>query len=116
MKPEKLPKKGSKKIARKRLRFVLKIGSSSLATSFEDVVSGLAEEIVSLRGEGHSFAIVSSGAIALGIAKLGFRSRPTDIAKLQAAAAVGQLELMARYAKVFDALGIPIAQVLLTHA
>ena len=79
-------------------------------------MSGLAEDIVSLREEGHSFAIVSSGAIALGIATLGFRSRPTDIAKLQAAAAVGQLELMARYAKIFEALGVPIAQVLLTHA
>jgi glutamate 5-kinase len=60
--------------------------------------------------------IVSSGAIALGVQKLGLKSRPKDMAWLQAAAAAGQSLLMQRYEDAFGPMGLPVAQVLLTHA
>ena len=59
---------------------------------------------------------MSSGAIALGVEKLGLKARPRDVPWLQAAAAAGQSVLMQRYEEAFGRLGIPVAQVLLTHA
>src|SRR6185436_10984174 len=66
--------------------------------------------------EGRAVVIVSSGAIALGVQKLGFGSRPKDMARLQAAAAAGQSVLMQRYEEAFGNVGLKVAQVLLTHA
>ncbi len=65
---------------------------------------------------GRDFLIVSSGAIALGWAKLGYPKRPTHMDKLQASAAVGQSELMFRYVTEFASHGKTAAQVLLTHS
>jgi glutamate 5-kinase len=62
-----------------------------------------------------AFVVVSSGAIALGMNKLGYRVRPKEIAKLQAAAAAGQSLLMRVYEEAFGARGLSVAQVLLTH-
>ena len=59
---------------------------------------------------------MSSGAIALGVQKLGLKARPKEMAWLQAAAAAGQSVLMQRYEEAFGKLGIAVAQVLLTHA
>ena len=98
-------------------RVILKIGSKSLTG---DAWDRLAQDVAAFRSSGQrgarSIVIVSSGAIASGIQKLGFKSRPKDIARLQAAAAAGQSILMRRYEVAFDKLGIPVAQILLTHA
>lgn len=96
-------------------RIVVKIGSSTIASD-PDVVSRLARGVAFALKKGKSCVIVSSGAIALGTRKLGFRSRPREMAKLQAAAAAGQSVLVRAYEEAFMALGIPVAQVLLTHA
>jgi len=105
-------------------RIVLKIGSKSLAG---DAWERLAAEVkraqsdVAGHGKGgarerRTVVIVSSGAIALGVQKLGFRTRPKDMPRLQAAAAAGQSVLMQRYEDTFGKLDLKVAQVLLTHA
>ncbi len=112
-------------------RIVVKIGSKSLAG---DAWDRLAAEVLAARAEGaldpatgggkrkgapregRAVVIVSSGAIALGVQKLGFASRPKDMARLQAAAAAGQSVLMQRYEETFGQVGLKVAQVLLTHA
>jgi glutamate 5-kinase len=100
---------------RRARRIVVKIGSRTLATDPE-VYDRIAEAVVLARSEGRALVIVSSGAIALGTAKLGFRGRPREMARLQAAAAAGQSVLMHAYEKAFAARSIAVAQVLLTHA
>lgn len=104
--------------ARSRLgrarRIVVKIGSKSLAG---DAWDRLAAEVAAVRDGGkRSVVVVSSGAIALGVQKLGLKARPKEMAWLQAAAAAGQSVLMQRYEEAFGKLGIAVAQVLLTHA
>jgi glutamate 5-kinase len=94
---------------------VIKIGSSTLAAD-QAVYHRLARAAERLRAERRTLVIVSSGAIALGTKKLGFRSRPKEMAKLQAAAAAGQSLLMRAYEEAFEVVRIPVAQVLLTHS
>lgn len=96
-------------------RIVVKIGSSSLAGESE-LIARLAEEIGALGRDQRATVVVSSGAIALGCHRLGYRSRPKEIARLQAAAAAGQSILMRRYDEALGALGLTAAQVLLTHS
>lgn len=107
----------SRTILTKVRRVIVKIGSKSLTG---DAWDRLAQDVAAFRGTGQrgsrSIVIVSSGAIASGMQKLGMKSRPKDIARLQAAAAAGQSILMRRYEVAFDKLGIPVAQILLTHA
>ncbi len=94
-------------------RVVVKIGSRTLAGGgqiFESIATAIASR------KNASFVVVSSGAIALGMKKLGYRSRPKEMARLQAAAAAGQSLLMRVYEEAFEARGISVAQVLLTHA
>lgn len=100
-------------VARAR-RVVVKIGSSTLAAD-AGVFARLADALAARR-EGRSFVLVSSGAIAIGMKKLGYRARPKEMAKLQAAAAAGQSLLMRAYEETFGARGMAVAQVLLTHA
>ena len=76
----------------------------------------IAASIAALQKDDKSVVLVSSGAIAFGYKKLGYKSRPTEVKKLQAAAAAGQSLLMRSYEEAFGAHGIPVAQVLLTHA
>jgi glutamate 5-kinase len=96
-------------------RVVVKIGSRSLAAAGEpDIYARLAACVSGHRDT--AFVIVSSGAIALGMKKLGYRARPKEMARLQAAAAAGQSLLMRAYEEAFDARGLSVAQVLLTHA
>jgi glutamate 5-kinase len=99
-------------VARAR-RVVVKIGSRTLAGGagvFERLASAVAER------SSTSFLIVSSGAIALGMKKLGYKARPKEMARLQAAAAAGQSLLMRAYEEAFEARGLSVAQVLLTHS
>lgn len=100
-------------VARAR-RVIVKIGSSTLAAD-AGAFSRMAGAIAARR-EGASFVVVSSGAIALGMKKLGYRTRPKEMAKLQAAAAAGQSLLMRAYEEAFGGRDIAVAQVLLTHA
>ncbi|MBX3247022.1 MAG: glutamate 5-kinase [Myxococcales bacterium] len=95
-------------------RVVVKVGSRSLVAPgrFER----LAAEIAALRADGRSVVLVSSGAIALGRARLGLDARPKDIPRLQAAAAAGQSRLVRAWEDAFEPHGLPAAQVLLTHA
>jgi glutamate 5-kinase len=100
---------------RRARRVVLKIGSKTLAADIS-VYTRLAHELLDLHREGRDFVLVSSGAIALGVSKLGLRERPREMAWLQAAAAAGQSVLMQRYEEAFGQVNMPVAQVLLTHA
>jgi glutamate 5-kinase len=99
----------------KAKRVIIKIGSRLLATR-PNLIEEIAAQITAPEVAGRDFLIVSSGAIALGWARLGYPSRPTEMAKLQASAAVGQSELMLRYVTHFAARGKTAAQVLLTHS
>lgn len=105
----------SRSLVAKARRVVVKIGSSSLARD-PSAYARLASEIEALREAGRQVVLVSSGAIALGTKKLGYRARPKEMARLQAAAAAGQSLLMRAYEEAFGSKGIAVAQVLLTHA
>jgi len=99
-------------------RTVVKIGSSSLTRrdgSIDDArIAALAAAIADRVQAGHQVLLVSSGAIATGLAPLGLKKRPRDLATQQAAASVGQGLLMARYTAAFAAHGLGTGQVLLT--
>ena len=95
-------------------RLVVKIGSRMLASD-QELIPRLAREIAAVRASNRSVVLVSSGAIALGIQRLGYPSRPKETRRLQAAAAAGQSSLMRRYDEAFAAHGVTTAQVLLTH-
>jgi len=96
-------------------RVIVKVGSRVLASDAE-LIPRLARELAAIRSASRSVVLVSSGAIALGVQRLGYRGRPKETAKLQAAAAAGQSSLMRRYDEAFAAVGVTTAQVLLTHA
>lgn len=107
-----------KKIIRKARRVVVKVGSAVVAGVSSDgseIFSRLSSEIHGLKSKGLEFAVVSSGAIALGIRKLGLKEKPSSIPERQAVAAVGQGSLMARYDAAFSKESEMAAQVLLTH-
>lgn len=100
-------------------RIVIKIGSSILSSPERglrnEVFSKLAREISSLKSQGYELAIVSSGAIAAGMGKLGLKNKPISITQKQATAAVGQTRLMNIYEKFFSKYKKMVAQILLTH-
>ncbi|MFI6066294.1 glutamate 5-kinase [Micromonospora sp. NPDC051227] len=99
-------------------RVVVKIGSSSLTTATgglaDERVDTLVDTLGRLTGEGREVVLVSSGAIAAGLAPLGLSRRPRDLATQQAAASVGQGLLIGRYAASFARHGRTVGQVLLT--
>jgi glutamate 5-kinase len=96
-------------------RVVLKIGSRLLAEDTEGRVRALAADIAALHARGLRCVLVSLGAIALGMERLGWRERPRSIPLLQASAAVGQGRLMHNYDRAFASHGLAVGQVLLTH-
>ncbi|MFI5757136.1 glutamate 5-kinase [Streptomyces sp. NPDC051569] len=111
----------------KARRIVVKVGSSSLTTAAggldADRVDALVDVLAAVRGEytdqgtgvaGKEVVLVSSGAIAAGLAPLGLTRRPKDLARQQAAASVGQGLLVARYTASFARYGVRVGQVLLT--
>jgi glutamate 5-kinase len=99
-------------------RVVVKVGSSSLTTLpgglDADRLRALVDVLGALRAAGRQVVLVSSGAIAAGLAPLALTGRPRDLATAQAAASVGQLRLVQTYADAFAAHGITVGQVLLT--
>ena len=88
------------------MRIVIKVGSSTLSYSTGRMnlrrVEALVKVLSDLKNAGHEIIFVSSGAIAMGVGKLGLHERPGDIPGKQAAAAVGQCELMYTYDKLFS--------------
>jgi glutamate 5-kinase len=105
---------GRQAVARAR-RVVIKIGSRTLASDPE-VYGRLAAGVRAAHAERRSVVIVSSGAVALGVKKLGLSAKPTEMALLQAASAAGQSVLMHLYEDAFAREHLAVAQVLLTHA
>ena len=113
----------NKEIRKQRIgearRIVVKVGSSILASVekglHQDVFSRLAKEISELKRQGYEIILVSSGAIAAGMEKLGYRSRPQTITQKQATAAIGQSRLMNIYETHFSRHQQMVAQILLTR-
>lgn len=101
-------------------RVVVKVGSSLVTGDGrgldQDAISRWARQIAELHAQGKQVLLVSSGAIAEGMQRLGWVRRPQQIHELQAAAAVGQMGLAQAYEASFRAHGVQTAQVLLTHA
>ncbi len=100
-------------------RVVVKIGSNILAYGMEGLdtkrVSSIARDVTEVQDAGYDVVIVSSGAIAAGMKKLGLKDKPKDIKLKQAAAAVGQSSLMWAYERSFGDYGKKVAQILLTR-
>ncbi len=97
---------------------VVKVGTRVLTHADgrldEERIAGLAEDISGAYESGHRVVLVSSGAVGAGMSQLGLKQRPTDLAKLQAVAAVGQTRLIETYDRTFRKHGRHAAQVLLT--
>ena len=100
------------------MRIVIKVGTSTLAHATGRLnirrVEKLIEVLSDLKNAGHEVILVSSGAIGMGAGKLLLSGRPADMPTRQAAAAVGQCELMYTYDKLFNEYNHTVAQVLLT--
>ena len=100
------------------MRIVVKVGTSTLAHSTGNInirhVEELCKVLSDLKNAGHEIILVSSGAIGMGVGKLSLKGRPTDMPTKQAAAAVGQCELMYAYDKLFSEYNHTVAQILLT--
>ena len=100
------------------MRMVVKVGTSTLTHGTGKLnirrVEELCKVMSDLKNAGHEMVLVSSGAIAMGVGKLNLLSKPTDMPTKQAAAAIGQCELMYIYDKLFSEYHHTVAQILLT--
>ena len=100
-------------------RLVVKVGTSLVTNRGEGLDHGAlarwASQIAELRAAGRQVILVSSGAIAEGMQRLGWKRRPRALHELQAAAAVGQMGLIQVYESCFREFGLLASQVLLTH-
>ena len=100
------------------MKIVIKLGTSTLAHETGRLnirrVEQLCKVISDLKNAGNEIIMVSSGAIGMGVGKLNLGSKPTDIPTKQAAASVGQCELMYTYDKLFSEYNHTVAQILLT--
>jgi glutamate 5-kinase len=100
------------------MRIVVKVGTSTLAHSTGNInirhVEELCKVLSDLKNAGHEMILVSSGAIGMGVGKLSLKEKPQDMPTKQAAAAVGQCELMYTYDKLFSEYNHTVAQILLT--
>lgn len=99
-------------------RIVVKVGTSTLTHNTGKTNIARMAKLVSvlsdLKNEGHEIVLVSSGAVGIGAAKLGFSAKPKTTKGLQASAAVGQCELMFLYDKLFSEYGVVVSQLLFT--
>lgn len=102
------------------MRIVIKVGTSTLAhkTGLLNIkrVEQMCKVISDLKNAGNEIVLVSSGAIGMGLGKVGINKRSNDISTLQAAAAIGQCELMYVYDKLFGEYNHTVAQILMTGA
>ncbi|KKK62078.1 hypothetical protein LCGC14_3007930, partial [marine sediment metagenome] len=101
------------------MKIVVKIGSNILSEGARGInrrrIGSITRSVVELRDMGIEVVLVSSGAIAAGMKKLGLKARPRDVKLKQAVAAVGQSSLMETYEKSFSGRGLHTAQILLTR-
>ncbi len=109
----------SRALLRRTRRIVIKVGTSVLTPSgevrprrFTEIARGAS----GLLADGRQVILVSSGAVGLGVRRLGLKVRPDSIPEKQAAASVGQIDLCRRYERAFERLGHRVGQILLTHA
>lgn len=111
--------KSDRRVVRSAQRWVVKIGSSLVTDGGKGIdpeaIARWAAQIASLRAQGREVILVSSGAIAEGMKRLGWATRPHEIHELQAAAAVGQMGLAQAYESGFSKWKLKTAQILLTH-
>ena len=116
----KMNQKSASGVLRNARRIVVKVGSSLVTNEGrgldETAIEEWSRQISALVRDGREVIMVSSGAIAEGMKRLGWTSRPKEIHELQAAAAVGQMGLAQMYETRLHAHGLGSAQVLLTHA
>lgn len=102
------------------MRVVIKVGTSTLTHQNGNInirrIETLCKVISDLKNSGLEIIFVSSGAIAMGVGKLGLTARPQDIPAKQACAAIGQCELMYTYDKLFQEYNHTVAQILMTGA
>lgn len=100
-------------------RIVIKVGTNVVMRDDGRLalsqLYGIAEAVASLHQQGRDVLMVSSGAVGLGMERIGLSIRPTELSQIQACAAIGQSRLMAIYDYAFDKLGCRTAQVLLTE-
>ncbi|WP_305856300.1 glutamate 5-kinase [Balneatrix alpica] len=100
-------------------RWVVKIGSALLTNDGrgldEQAMAGWVEQLATLKQQGVDLVLVSSGAVAAGMSRLGLKERPRELAQLQATAAVGQMGLVQVWESNFSRYGLHTGQVLLTH-
>ncbi|WP_295390917.1 glutamate 5-kinase [uncultured Thiodictyon sp.] len=100
-------------------RWVVKIGSALLTRDGQGLTRGLlmpwVEQLAARRAAGHDVVLVSSGAVAEGMVRMGWPQRPKALHELQAAAAIGQMGLVRAYEACFETFGLHTAQVLLTR-
>ncbi len=100
------------------MRTVIKVGTSTLTYGNGNLnirgIENLCKVIADLKNAGNEIILVSSGAIGMGVGKLGLKEKPKDIPTKQAAAAVGQCELMYVYDKLFSEYNHTVAQILMT--
>ncbi len=100
------------------MRVVIKIGTSTLAYSTGHLnirhIEGFCKVVSDIKNAGDEVIIVSSGAVGMGMGKLSLKERPTELSLKQAAAAVGQCELMYTYDRLFGEYNHTVAQMLLT--
>ena len=101
------------------MRIVIKVGTSTLTHATGNLnirhVEELCKVISDLKNEGYEVILVTSGAIGMGVGKLSLREKPQDMPTKQAAAAVGQCELMYTYDKLFSQYNHTVAQLLITN-
>lgn len=100
-------------------RWVVKIGSALLTNNGQGLdrqaIAGWVSQLVALQAQGIEIVLVSSGSVAEGMSRLGWKARPKEMHELQAAAAVGQMGLVQTWEQLFQAHGIHTAQILVTH-
>ena len=109
----------SREMVARAHRIVIKLGTNVIMRDDGKValgrLYGIVESVAKLRDEGREVLLVSSGAVGLGMERVGLAKRPTEVAETQACAAIGQSRLMSIYDDAFEKLGCRIAQVLLTE-
>src|SRR5438874_1030768 len=115
-----MPEAASSSVLRDARRIVVKVGSSLVTNEGrgldEKAIGEWCRQLAALAREGREIVMVSSGAIAEGMKRLGWTTRPKELHELQAAAAVGQMGLAQMYESKLREHGFGSAQVLLTHA
>lgn len=103
----------------KSRRVIVKLGTGILTSGIgklnDERISGICRQVHLLRQQKVRVVVVSSGAVGLGMGKLGLQQRPTDLARLQACAAVGQSILIQIWQRYFEPYGVTVAQLLLTR-